>query len=140
MPGLFDHLSAHLHDEDGAGQDGVGLSALDLADLPGDQKLIMLTLLRDSASAFEGVSAEALHAKVDGKVEQFDPTIGLLAQQGWLIVMGEAPHVRYRLNFRAKRGSRSAFNLWTILTDRLPDDWKGTSQTRCHLTPASTKT
>ncbi len=125
MPGVFDHLSAHLQDEDGAGQDGAGLSPLDLAELPGDQKMIMLALLRDSASAFDGVSGEALRAKVDGKVQQFDPTIDLLAQQGWLIVMGEAPQERYRLNFRAKRGSRSAFNLWTILTDRLPDDWKG---------------
>jgi hypothetical protein len=125
MPGVFDHLSAHLEDEDGSAQDEAGLSPLDLAELPGDQKLIMLALLRDSASAFDGVPTDVLRSKVDGKVEQFDPTVDLLAQQGWLIVMGEAPQTRYRLNFRAKRGSRSSFNLWTILTDRLPDDWKG---------------
>ena len=120
MPGVFDQLSAHLQDEDGA-----GLSPLDLADLPGDQKLIMLTLLRDSASGFDGVAGEALRAKVDGKVTQFEATLELLAQQGWLIVLGDAPQQRYRLNFRAKRGSTSGFNLWTILTDRLPGDWKG---------------
>ncbi len=120
MPGVFDHLSAQVPDEDGA-----GLSPLDLADLPGDQKQIMLTLLRDAASAFDGVPTDVLRAKVDGKVEQFDATVELLARQGWLIAMGEAPRQRFRLNFRAKRGSRSGFNLWTILTDRLPGDWKG---------------
>ena len=120
MPGVFDHLSAQFPEEDEA-----GLSPLDLADLPGDQKMIMLTLLRDAASAFDGMSTENLRAKVDGKVEQFDATVDLLLRQGWLIGMGEAPHLRYRLNFRAKRGSHSSFNLWTILTDRLPGDWKG---------------
>ena len=121
MPGVFDHLSARLQDEDGA-----GLSPVDLADLPGDQKQIMLALLRDSASGFEGVPAELLRAKVDGKVERFDQTLDLLVQQNWLIVLGEPSHLRYRLNFRAKRGSTSSFNLFTILTDRLPGDWKGT--------------
>ena len=82
-------------------------------------------LHRISRSAFDGVPTDVLRSKVDGKVEQFEPTIDLLAEQGWLIVMGEAPQQRYRLNFRAKRGSRSSFNLWSILTDRLPDDWKG---------------
>ena len=67
MPGVFDHLSAQFQDEDGA-----GLSPLDLADLPGDQKQIMLTLLRDAASAYEGVPIDILRAKVDGKVEQFE--------------------------------------------------------------------
>jgi len=119
MPGVFDHLSARFQDDD------AGLSPLDLADLPGDQKLIMLALLRDSASAFDGVPDDALRAKVDGKVEQFDPTIELLTRQGWLIALGEPAHLRYRLNFRAKRGSHSSINLWTILSDRLPSDWKG---------------
>jgi hypothetical protein len=120
MPGVFDHLSARFQDDEGG-----GLSPLDLADLPGDQKLIMLALLRDSASAFDGVSTEALRTKVDGKVEQFDATVDLLTQQGWLIALGEPENLRYRLNFRAKRGSQSSINLWTILTDRLPSDWKG---------------
>jgi len=120
MPGVFDQLSAQFQEGDGA-----GLSPLDLADLPGDQKVIMLTLLRDSASGFDGVSADVLRSKVEGKVEQFDQTVDMLAQQGWLIAMGEPSNARYRLNFRAKRGSHSSFNLWTILSDRLPGDWKG---------------
>ena len=120
MSSVFDHLSACLQDEDGG-----GLCPVDLADLSGDQKQIMLALLRDSASGFEGVAAEDPRAKVDGKVEQFDHTLDLLVQQCWLIALGEPPHLRYRLNFRAKRGSMSSFNLFTILTDRLPGNWKG---------------
>ena len=120
MPSVFDHLSARLQDEESA-----GLSPVDLADLPGDQKQIMLALLRDSASGFEGVATDDLRAKVVGKVQQFDDTLDLLVRQHWLIALGEPAHLRYRLNFRAKRGSTSSFNLFTILTDRLPGDWKG---------------
>ncbi len=120
MPGVFDHLSARLQDE------ASGLSPVDLADLPPDQKHIMLTLLRDSASGFEGVAASTLRAKLQEKIPQYDETVAALVGQGWLIVLGEPSNLRYRLNFRAKRGSTSSFNLWSILSDRLPNDWKGT--------------
>ncbi len=121
MPGIFDHLSARLQDEGSA-----GLSPVDLAELPGSEKLIMLTLLRDPASAFEGVTGESLREKLAGKVENLDQTIAQLVNQHWLIVLGDPPTLRYRMNFRARRGSTSAFNLWNLLTDRLPEDWKET--------------
>lgn len=120
MPGVFDHLSARLQDEPS------GLSPVDLADLPAAQKQILLTLLRDPASGLEGVGAAALRARLQDQIPQFDETIATLVGQGWLIVLGEPANLRYRLNFRAKRGSTSGINLWSILSDRLPDDWKGT--------------
>ncbi|HVU13722.1 MAG TPA: hypothetical protein VHD90_20740 [Phototrophicaceae bacterium] len=124
MPGIYDQLNARLQDE-GSG----GLSPLDLGDLPVEQKQMMLALLRDPSSAFEGVTEQALREKLDGKVENFDETLEQLTQQHWLIRLGEAPRLRYRLNFRAKRGSTTSLNLWNLLSDRLPDDWKGTNAT-----------
>lgn len=122
MPSVFDHLSARLEQD----EQPSGLSPVDLADLPPEQKIIMLTMLRDSASGFEGVAAESLKEKVREKAPNFDETLAQLVGLGWLIPMGEPANMRYRLNLRAKRGSVSGFNLWSILSDRLPSDWKGT--------------
>ncbi len=121
MPDLFDHLSARLQDDDGG-----GLSPVDLADLPEEQKRIMLALLRDPGSGFEGVPPDTLRARLDGGAESLNETLAQLVRLHWLITLGEPPNLRYRLNFRAKRGSVSGFNLWSILTDRLPEGWKGT--------------
>lgn len=121
MPGVFDHLSAQLSNDD----EPSGLSAIDLADLPPDQKKIMLTMLRDPASAFEGVPASVLTDKLNDTVTTLNETLAQLVSQTWLISLGEPPNVRYRLNLRAKRGSMSKFNLWSILSDRLPENWKG---------------
>jgi hypothetical protein len=122
MSGVFDHLSAQLNIPD---DEPSGLSAIDLADLPTDQKKIMLTMLRDPSSAFDGVPAAVLTEKLKDTVLTLNETLDLLVSQTWLISLGEPPNVRYRLNLRAKRGSMSKFNLWTILGDRLPENWKG---------------
>jgi hypothetical protein len=122
MSGVFDHLSAQLSTTD---DEPSGLSAIDLADLPSDQKKIMLTMLRDPASAFDGVPASVLTEKLKDTVVTLNDTLAQLVSQSWLISFGEPPNVRYRLNLRAKRGSMSKFNLWTILSDRLPENWKG---------------
>lgn len=120
MPDVFDHLSAYMQDDD-----STGLSPVDLADLPDEEKQIMLALLRDPASGFEGVPMDTLRDKLQGKVEGLDGLLAQLASQRWLIPLGDPPNVRYRLNFRARRGSVSGFNLWSVLTDRLPEGWKG---------------
>lgn len=122
MPDIFDHLSSRLQ-----GDEVTGISPVDLADLPIEQRQLMLILLRDSTSAFDGVKLETLREKLQSKDEHFDETLAQLVHNRWLIVLGEAPNLRYRLNFRAKRGSSSDFNLWMVLTDRLPKNWKGTA-------------
>jgi hypothetical protein len=119
MPHVYNHLSATLPEDDGG-----GLSPLDLTDLPDDQRQIMLGLLRDPASTNEGVTLDALSTRLEGKVEQLDDGVALLVRQGWLIGLGEPSRLRYRPNFRTKRSSLTGFNLWAVLSDRLPEDWK----------------
>jgi len=115
MPGLFDAISARLDDDEPS-----GITPLDLTDLPAEQKTLMLTLLRDQAGSVQGVTDDALRAKVAARVEDFDAVLAELNQLGWLIVSGEAPNLRYRINFRAKRSSQGgALTLWSVLSDRI---------------------
>ncbi|MBE2181950.1 MAG: hypothetical protein IAE89_00870 [Anaerolineae bacterium] len=120
MPGLFDQLSAHLESDDSS-----GITPLDIADLPSDQRHIMLALLREQTGSGEGVAVEVLNVKFAGKIADIDAILTELVHNGWLIALGEAPRLRYRVNLRAKRGSDASFGLWSVLSDRLPKDKPG---------------
>jgi hypothetical protein len=114
MPGLYDHLNAQIGDEEPG-----GITPLDITDLPSEQKQLMLSLLRDQGGATEGVTYDSLNLKWSDKLISLDATLHELADNGWLIVSGEAPNLRYRVNLRAKRGSKGGFGLWSILADHL---------------------
>jgi hypothetical protein len=118
MPGLYDHLNAQIGDEEPG-----GITPLDITDLPSDQKQLMLALLREQA--IEGVTYDSLNLKWSDKLNSLDATLGELANNGWLIVSGEAPNLRYRVNLRAKRGSKGGFGLWSILAERIAQDIPG---------------
>lgn len=120
MPSLYDHLRGELDS-----QEVTGITPLEIADLPGDQRTIMLTLLRDQAAKETGVTDAALRAKVSARVGDYDAALHLLTREGWIVTSGEAPNLYYRVNFRPKRAS-SGFGLWSVLGDRIPND--GTSQ------------
>ncbi len=117
MPGLFDHLSAHVSSDDPG-----GITPLDIADLPTDQRQVMLSLLREQAGMTEGVSVEFLNTKFAGKISDINAVLAELVRDGWLIVLGEAPNLHYRVNLRAKRGSNASFGLWSVLSDRVSKD------------------
>jgi|SRR5215210_7430280 hypothetical protein len=117
MPGLFDRLKAELGDDEPA-----GVTPLEIADLPDNQRRILLWLLRDRTAASEGVTAAVVQARLDEAPENCDSILRELAKGGWVIVMGEAPQVRYKVNLRRKRGSNMGFGLWSIISDRVSTD------------------
>src|SRR5687768_7037809 len=117
MPGLFDRLKAELGDDEPA-----GVTPLEIANLPNDQRRIMLWLLRDRTASSEGVPATVVQARLEGAPDNCADILGDLAKGGWVIVMGEAPHVRYKVNLRRKRGSTMGFGLWSIISDRISTD------------------
>ena len=120
MADLFDSLNAKLgHEPVG------GITPLDITDLPTDQKQLMLSLLRDQGNTADGVTKDSLKIKFGDKISDLDATLYELSHNGWLIVLGEAPNHRYRVNLRAKRGSHSSFGLWSVLSDRIPKDSSG---------------
>lgn len=114
MPSLYEHLNARMGDDEPA-----GITPLDLTDLPQEQKHVMLSLLRDSAGTTDGLTTEGLRRKLEDRVQNLDATISELSRLGWLIVMGESPNLRYRVNLRAKRGRAANVGLWAALSDRL---------------------
>ncbi|MBW4435615.1 MAG: hypothetical protein KME04_00665 [Pleurocapsa minor GSE-CHR-MK-17-07R] len=117
MPSLFDHINRELNDDDSK-----GITPLELAELPADQRQIMLAMLRDQAGQQDGVARAFLIDKWVGRVADVDGTLNQLVHMGLLIMMGETPNERYRVNLRHKRGSNAGFGLWSVLSDRVPKD------------------
>jgi hypothetical protein len=123
MSGIYDRLNAQLGSEEPG-----GITPLDITDLPQDQKQLMLALLREQGGAVDGVSRESLNIKWSDKLSNLDATLAELARNGWLIVLGEAPNQRYRVNLRAKRGSKGGFGLWSVLAGRVSQDLPGSGK------------
>jgi|SRR5215207_4437590 hypothetical protein len=118
MPGLFDRLQKELGGDD----DSSGISPLDIADLPEDQKRILLWMLRDRSAGSDGVTADVLQSKLENAPKNCASILKDLARSGWVIGLGEPPNLRFKVNLRRKRGSNAGFGLWSIINDRLPDD------------------
>jgi hypothetical protein len=127
MSGVYDQLAAKLGGDD---QDKpAGLSPLEMADLPEAQRQVMFGLLRDTDAPTAGMTLEGLRAKfshVDGLAD----VLADLTKNGWLIRLGESPHVHYRVNLRRKRAASLGANVWALLSVRLSksgDEEKGES-------------
>ena len=119
MSGLYDRLQDQLGDNDD--QEPTGLSPLDLLDLPDSQRKVMSFVLRGPRTKDGEVAHAALEETLDD-VDDLEDTITDLVHSGWLIAFGEGPHLRYRVNFRRKRGSHVSFNMWETLFDSLGSD------------------
>ncbi|HYO89207.1 MAG TPA: hypothetical protein VER79_11200 [Candidatus Limnocylindrales bacterium] len=113
MTGLYDRLSDKLDSEDAPS----GITTMDIMELPGPQRAIMLALLRDPRGS-EGIAYEELAQRFEQKIPELWETLLELKQRRWLIEMGEYPALSFRINLRAKRGIEGA-GLWTALSDRL---------------------
>ena len=117
MPGLYDRLRDQLGDDDN--DRPAGFSAFDLADLPPDQRRVMLGMLRDAEASTHGLTAAALRHKF-ATVDDLEDVLAFLTQHGWLIARGEEP-VRYKVNLRRRRGSTIDADVWASLSSRLSD-------------------
>jgi hypothetical protein len=129
MPGLYDRLTNQIDDNDE--DKPVGLSTLDIADLPEDQRRVMFLLMRDpKGSSSAGMALDELKKKLSD-METLPDVLSDLTKNGWLIRMGDPPKEHYRANLRRKRASKLGASLWASLSDHIaeeddqPDD-KGT--------------
>jgi hypothetical protein len=112
---LYDRLTNKLDDDD---EQPAGLSPLDIADLPGDQRKVMFALLRDTKAATQGIDSEELATNLENP-ENLQDTVAELVKSGWLIEMGEAPNFRYKVNIRRKRSSTIGLGIWSSLSERI---------------------
>ena len=133
MPGLFDQVAAQLSSDDEAQPvifnrlntqlekiEGEGITTLDLVSLARPQKLLMLFLLRDSEAAMLGITAGDIEQRMPDAPGDLSQELAELTRTGWLIPLGEAPNIRYRVHMRRKKGSTLGFGIWSILNERLP--------------------
>ncbi len=119
MAGIYDQLRDQLGDDDDRPS---GMTTLDIADLPAAQRRVMFAVLRDSQAAVEGITSADLAARLDDPSDLAE-TLDALTRQGWLILRGEAPRQRYKVNLRRRgRSGGQGLNVWALLTDRLDPD------------------
>lgn len=119
MTGLYDRLSSQI-DDDTSG----GLTPLDIAGLPQEQRQIMFFLLREKTASTQGVSLKMLQEHL-AEIEDIPAILNELIRNNWLIELGEPPNTHYKVNLRPKRGSQLD-SLWSSLTNRLFDDTEQT--------------
>lgn len=118
MAGIFDRLDSQADDDK---DDTTGLSPLDVADLPDDQRQVMLTFFRHGKHSGGVLTLASLQQRHAG-IKHLDRILRVLTENNWLIRLGEAPDERYKVNFRRRRAGKSKSEIWSSITDRLAED------------------
>lgn len=122
MPGLFDRLDKDIKSKQ---QEG-GITALDLMDLPPALRKIMRLMLRELQMSYPRL-CEAMDAmpETDRLTRaDLDSALSTLAQQFWLIQIGEGQKAVYKVNLRRKAGSTLVSGIWSSLDDKLKQNPK----------------
>jgi hypothetical protein len=98
MGGLFDPQP------DPSGDQGEGLTALDLMDLPPAQYRVMRLILRQGAMSFRQLGEANAAEPEDERLSQvdLDDALKALCEQNWLLQKGEGQSSTYRINLRRK--------------------------------------
>ncbi len=118
MASIFDQL------DDGNEREMAWLSPLDVADLPHDQRQIMLSFFRDAKRSAGTLTLTALQAH-HSDIEDIEQILSELTKDNWLIKLGESSEIsepRYKVNLRRRLTRKSKSDIWTSITDRLSDD------------------
>jgi hypothetical protein len=116
VPSLFDRLASP---EDSSDSDSSGVTPLEIAGLPADQRRIMLWMLRDRTASAGGISASAVQGTMRDAPADCANILAELARGGWLLSSGDPPDQLYRVNLRRKRGN-TGFNLLSVVLDDPP--------------------
>jgi len=120
MSGIFDRLQEQINDKRKEG----GITILDLADLPPALRKIMKLMLRQVQMNYPQLY-EAVENFPEGERLsriQLDAALKKLAEQAWIIQIGEGERAIYKVNLRRKAGSNLSDNLWQNLDAKLKDN------------------
>ena len=118
MSGMYDQLLNQLGDDDN--DKSAGLTPLDIADLPDAPRRVMFAMLRDAEAATEGLTLDNLQDKL-ANVSGLPDVLAELTQNGWLILRGEPPTARYKVNLRRRRGREVSADVWASLAEQLAE-------------------
>lgn len=118
--GLFDRLQNQLEDR---GKDG-GISPLDLATLPPRLRKIMRLMLREVEMTYiELRQATAEMEEIDRlSDEELTEALNSLAQQSWLVKLGQDELITYKVNLRRKGPSSLASGIWATLDSKMTSE------------------
>ena len=117
MAGVFDRLQKQIDDKRKEG----GITILDLADLPPALRKIMRLMLRQLQMNYAQL-CEAIDQMPEGERltrVQLDEALKILAEQAWLIQIGEGKHAIYKVNLRRRAGSHLSETIWQNLDSKL---------------------
>jgi len=117
MSGVFDRLQHELDNRLPVG----GVTALDLADLPGPLKKVMLLILRESEMTYPALWEAMSRIPEDERLSRndLDAALDRLHAEGWLIRLGLDELITYKVNLRHKAASQLGTGVWGSLGTRV---------------------
>ena len=120
MAGIYDRLQKQIDDKR---QEG-GISILDLADLPPALRKIMRLMLKQLKMSYHQLSDAIAQMPAEEQLTRanLDETLNKLAEQAWLIQIGEGERAIYKVNLRRKAGSKLGDNIWQTLDAKLKEN------------------
>ena len=122
MPGVFDRLNKEIENKKKEG----GITPLDLVDLPPALRKIMRLMLRELQLDYNKL-CETMDAMPENERlsrDDLDDALSNLAEQSWLIRIGEGQKAIYKVNLRKKAGSTLAGGIWNSLDSKLKGSGK----------------
>lgn len=119
--GIFDQLHDTIGGEDNEG----GISPIELADLPAEQRRIMRHMLREVELPYEELVEWVAGWDEDQQITQeaLDLALKALTQNSWLIQRGEDP-ITYEANLRRRAPSKLARSIWANLDKKIEEQRK----------------
>jgi hypothetical protein len=119
MPGIFDRLQQKIEEN----KQGVGITALDLAELPPALRKIMRLMLRELELNYSHLLEVMETMSREEKMSHADlnSALDILTSQKWLIQVGEGKQTTYKVNLRRRSASSLPAGIWSILDAKLKD-------------------
>ena len=120
MSGMFDRLQKQIDDQRKEG----GITVLDLADLPPALRKIMRLMLRQLQMNYNQLCEAVEQMPEDERLTrvQLDEALNKLAEQAWLIRIGQGERAIYKVNLRRKAGSKLGESIWQNLDAKLKNN------------------
>ncbi len=117
MSTLFDRLQGEMDKRESEG----GITPLDLASLPAPWRKIMRTMLREIQMSLPDLQKAFQAMPEADRVEEHElhKSLDALVKEGWLIQLGEAEVVNYRVNLRRKAASKVGADVWGTLDKKI---------------------
>ena len=117
---IFERLENLIADHESAG----GISVLHLQDLPPSLRRLMRIMLREAEMTYQdlGEAIKALPEENRLSQDDLDEALRVLTEQSWLIQMGEGERVTYKVNLRARPGSKLGAGIFNAINSRIEEE------------------